>query len=70
MKTYTISKKKTKLKTINKLQMRFLRIKMIFFGPENGGNSNNSNLVDLIVNFLWPCSTPQLEFPIKNIWPD
>jgi hypothetical protein len=43
-----------------------LRVNTIFFGLENGEIATTVNPVDLVVRFLWPCSTPQSEFPIKN----
>jgi hypothetical protein len=48
MKFYKKSqKKKTDLKTSN----AFLRVKMMFFDPENDYNGISIKLVDLIVNF-------------------
>jgi hypothetical protein len=67
MKTYTISKKKkTELKTLNKLQMRFWGSRCYFLAPKMMIIAIDVNPVDLIANFLWPCSTPQSEFPIKS----
>jgi hypothetical protein len=64
MKTYIISKKKTKkneLKTSN----AFLSVKMIFFAPKMMIIAIAVNHVDFVTNFLWPRNTPQLEFPNK-----
>jgi hypothetical protein len=45
----------TEFKTSN----TFLSLKMMFFGPK-------VNLVDLVVNFSWPLSSPQSDFFIKS----
>jgi hypothetical protein len=39
---------------------------MIFFGPKKVVMAIAVNHVDLVARFLWPHSTPQSEFPIKN----
>jgi hypothetical protein len=67
MKTYTISKKKkTELKTSNKLQMRFWGSRRCFLASKMVIILIAVNPVDLIASFLWPRSTPQPEFSIKN----
>jgi hypothetical protein len=44
----------------------FLKVKMIFFGPKMMVTAISVNLIDLVISFLWSCSTPQSEFSIKS----
>jgi hypothetical protein len=59
-------RKKTELKTLNKIQMRFWGSRWYFFCPENDETEIVVNPVDLVARFLWPHSTPQSKFAIKS----